>query len=114
MGIKRPAPGGRKKARKHAPRITVDEDLRIPAQALLATIRRTKQSLADETDPEESSRLRRLLSRTYRKVRAFREALEAITPEAPRRARSALAEQIQLLLLLEDEFVRDEGGTRPV
>lgn len=81
----------------------VDIDLRVPAQALLTTSRSIKQSLADETASEERRRLRRLLNRALRKLRAYRKGLEAIALQVPPLARAELEEQIHLFLLLEDE-----------
>jgi hypothetical protein len=65
---------------------------------------RIRGSLADETDPVERRRLRRTLNRVYLALRMYRETLELIAVQSPPRARSALAEQIQIFTLLESEF----------
>lgn len=103
------APGKRPKRRKRRTALDDEQEMRSAAEALLARIRSTKQSLNDETGPAERSRLRRLLARAHRRVRAFREALESIALEVPRRARSTLREQVQFFLLLEDEFDSDDS-----
>jgi len=81
-----------------------DEDLRVPARSVLAEIMRIKRSLADETDPVERRRLRRILNRVYLAVRWSRETLEIVAVQAPRRARRGIAERIRIFALLEAEF----------
>lgn len=77
---------------------------------MLTTISRIRRSIANEYDPQERRRLRRLLNHTFRKVRAYRRALEGLrlTPfNGP-----AIEEQIQIFLMVEDEFRAPER--RPV
>ena len=110
MAGKRSTSKPRKKAgpgRRRSGPILVDPDLRIPAQAVLTTTRRIKRTLADAADPAERRRLRRLLNRVYRKVRAYRQALEALALVVPQLAGPQLEEQIQIFMLVEDEFTSD-------
>ena len=85
-------------------RIAVGQDLRPPAQSILATIMRLRGSLAEEIDPVERRRIRRILNRVYLMVRGYREVLELAAQQGPPRARSAVTEQIQIFLMLEAEF----------
>lgn len=91
-----------KKGRKKRTAKAADDDLRIPATAILTTTRRIKGKIAAETDPEERRRLQRIINRTYRSVRAYRRALEGLqlTPFGG----PAIQEQIQIFLMVEDEF----------
>lgn len=97
--MKKPRAASRRGRQK---RNRADPDLRIPATAVLTTIRRIKQSINNEFDPQERRRLRRLLNHTFRKVRAYRRALEGLrrTPFGG----PAIEEQIQIFLMVEDEF----------
>jgi hypothetical protein len=94
----------RRRAGKRKSRVAVGQDLRPPAQSILAAIMRLRASLADETDPVERRRIRRILNRVYLMVRAFREGLELVAQQGPRRAQAAIAEQIHIFLMLEAEF----------
>lgn len=105
-------PSKRPKRRKRPTALDDEREMRDTAESLLATIRSTKQSLIDATDAAERARLRRVLASGYRRVRAYREGLESIALEAPRRARSTLREQVLYFLLLEDELMREGPETR--
>ena len=106
MAAKRPGPKRRKKPapRRRRRNPITDEDLHAPARSVLAGIIRIKRSLADETAPVARRRLRRILNRVYLAVRWYRETLEIVAVQAPRRARPGLADQIRLFTLLEAEF----------
>lgn len=80
--------------KRRSDQITLDDEreMQLTAEALLGTSRRIKQFLIDETDAAERSGPRGLLDRGHRGVRAYREALEAIALEVPRRTQSALRE----------------------
>lgn len=57
--------------------ITVDHDheLRLAAEAVLKTVTRIKGQIKDEPDAATRRRLRRLLSKMLRKVRAYHESV---------------------------------------
>jgi len=80
-GMKR---AGARSARRSS--ILVDQDLRIPAQAVPTTTRRMKGKTIDQPDPVGRRRLQLLLRRTYRKVPAYREALVDLALAAPQLA----------------------------
>ena len=98
----------KKKTRRRAgmlkSRVAVGQDLRPPAQSILATIMRLRGSLAEEIDPVERRRIRRILNRVYLMVRGYREVLELVAQQGPPRAQSAIADQIHIFLMLEAEF----------
>ena len=83
------------------------QELRLAAQAVLTTIRRIKRKIADEADAAERRRLQRILSRTLRKVRAYREALVELALAVPQLVSRQLVEQISTFALVEDEFTTD-------
>lgn len=89
-----------------------DDELRLAAQAILATITRIKGAIADEPDAAERRRLRGLLRRALRKIRGYREALEEIALAVPRLVSRELVEQISTFLLVEDEFERQDVEAR--
>jgi hypothetical protein len=87
-------------------------ELRLAGQAVLTTIRRIKGKIEDEPDPAERRLLRRILTSTSRKMRAYREALEALALAIPELVDRQLVEQLSTFLLLEDEFESDGPETR--
>ncbi|MGH8319798.1 MAG: hypothetical protein ACREUL_17815 [Steroidobacteraceae bacterium] len=110
---KRAAPKRRKKPERWEDirrKRSADPNLRLAAQAVLKTVTRIKGKIATETDPAERRRLRRLLRSTYRKMRGYREALEALAFAVPQLVSLQLVEQISTLLLVEDEFFTDAHG----
>jgi hypothetical protein len=100
--LKRRKRAGARSARRGS--IPLDQDLRIPAQAVLTITRHLKGKIIDDPDSSERRRLQRLLERAYRKVRAHREALVDVALAAPQLAGPQLYAQIQIFLLVEDEF----------
>lgn len=96
--------------RRRSGSIIIEQDLRTPAQTPLTTTRRIKGKIADKPDPAERARFRRLLNRTYGKVRAYHEALEGLAAAAPHLARRHLGEQI-ILMVVEDELT--SGAREP-
>jgi hypothetical protein len=108
MAVKRAPLRRKKKARRPAgmrkSRVAVGQDLRPPAQSILAAIMRLRASLAEETDRVERRRIRRILNRVYLMVRGYREVLELVAQQSPPRAQSGIAEQIQIFMMLEAEF----------
>ncbi|MGH8291580.1 MAG: hypothetical protein ACREV7_21810 [Steroidobacteraceae bacterium] len=79
---------------------------------MLARLHSIKESLAEESDPEERERTLKLLKNAQRKLTAHRESLEALRVDP--NAGPELEEQIQLIGMLEDECRVDGDGTRPV
>ena len=69
---------------------------------MLTTTRRIKGKIATESDPDERRQLRRILSRTFRKVCAHRMAIEG--PQRTAFGGPAIEEQIQIFLMVEHEF----------
>jgi hypothetical protein len=88
------------------------EKIQRGAERLLADIREIKAALAEEEDPDEERRLRRLLKGVRRKVTGHRAWLESLRADA--RAGSDLEAQIALFVMLEHECRLDEEGERPV
>lgn len=99
-------------ARKGQITVEHNHEMRLAAQAVLATIRRIKGKIEEEPNPAERRRLRRILSGTLRKVRGYREALEALALAVPQLVSPQLVQQISTFLLLEDEFEREGVETR--
>lgn len=99
-------------ARKGEITVEHDHELRLAGQAVLTTIRRIKGKIEDEPDPKERRRLRRILTSTLRKVRAYREALEALAFALPELIDRQLVEQLSTFALLEDEFESEGLETR--
>jgi hypothetical protein len=92
--------------------MATDVKVQRGAERLLADIRKIKASLAEEGDPGEQRRLRRLLKGIRRKISGHRAWLESLLNDA--RAGSDLKAQIALFVMLEHECRVDEQGERPV
>lgn len=78
---------------------------------MLATVRRIRQSLVDETDPDRVKHTRGMLRWARRQFAGYRRGLEALRSHPY--AGEALEKQIQLFFLIEDEC-RPERPARPV
>jgi hypothetical protein len=103
-----------KRSRRRSTIFEQDHELRLAGQAVLTTIRRIKGKIEDELDPRERRRLRRVLTSSLRKMRAYRETLEVLGLALPQLVDRQLIDQISTFLLLEDEFERDGVETQKV
>lgn len=91
--------------------MVLDDKFQHEAERILAQLRSIKNSLADESDPDERKHTMKLLKNARRKLTAHRESLEAL--RANSYAGSELEEQIQLIGMLEDECRTDDADKRP-
>jgi len=92
--------------------MAVDEKFHREVQQMLARLHSIKESLADESDPQERDRTLKLLKNAHRKLTAHRESLEALRVHPD--AGPELEELIQLIGMLEDECRLDGDEIRPV
>ena len=79
---------------------------------MLARLHSLKESLADDSDPEERDRTLKVLENSQQKLIVYRESLEALRdhPDAGPEPK----EQIQLIGMPADECRVDGDDTRPV
>jgi hypothetical protein len=88
-----------------------DKALAKEAARVLATIRRIRLSLANETDPQRRRKTRSLLKSANRQFALYREGLEILSNHPL--AGEALEKLIQIFSLIEDEC-RADPPPRPI